>query len=151
MPSLNEILRRFRFHGVPGAPALVPVPVDRTAELEAELTPVFAALAEVQGVAAATVDTAEREARARRAAAAEEARRIVAEARGRVIAARDEAAAARQAEAEAESRRVLAAGEAEAERVGRLSAARVDALAELVVTRVLALAAAEVPPGQAGP
>jgi len=151
MPSLSEILRRFRFHGVPGTPALVPVPVDRTAEVETELTPVFAALTEVQRVAAATVDTAEREARARRAAAAEEAQRIVAEARGGVVAARDDAAAARLAEAEAERRGVLAAGETEAERVGRLSGARVDALAELVVARVLSLAAAEAPPGQEEP
>ncbi|HXZ62864.1 MAG TPA: hypothetical protein VEG62_08990, partial [Acidimicrobiales bacterium] len=83
-------------------------------------------------------------------AAADQARRVVAEARAGVIAARDEAAANRLALAEAERQRVVAAGVAEAERVRRVSTTRVDALAELVVSKVLALAAEPMPPDQAG-
>jgi len=43
LTSLGEILRRFRFHGVPRAPAAA-VPVDRAGKYEAELAPVFWAL-----------------------------------------------------------------------------------------------------------
>jgi len=150
MPSLSELLRRFRFHGVPGRPALMPVPVDRRAELAAELVPVFAALAGAQRAAAAGSGAADRDARDQRLAAADQARRVVAEARAGVIAARDEAAANRLALAEAERQRVVAAGVAEAERVRRVSTTRVDALAELVVSKVLALAAEPMPPDQAG-
>jgi hypothetical protein len=35
MTALGEFLRRFRFHGEPGAPAAVGVPADRSGELEA--------------------------------------------------------------------------------------------------------------------
>jgi vacuolar-type H+-ATPase subunit H len=139
MPALGEILRRFRFHGVPGAPTAAAVPSDRTAELEGELAPVFAALEGAQRSAGDATAHAEERARARRAEAAAEGQRIVAEARAGVAAARDEAASARLAAGEEECRRVRAAGQAEAARVRRVAAQRSDALVELVVAHVLAL------------
>ena len=62
--ALSDILRRFRFHGVPGAPAVVAVPADRAAEVESELAPVFA-----------TLDAAQRSSRELVAAAQSDARR----------------------------------------------------------------------------
>ena len=141
MAALGDILRRFRFHGVPGAPVLVGVPADRNAALRAELTPVFAALEDAQRGAAQLVAAAEHDAMERRTAALEEGRRLVAEAYAGSAAARTEAADARLSVAEAECRTVLADGHAEARRVGRLAAERTDALVDLVVGHVMELAA----------
>lgn len=140
MPALGDVLRRFRFHGVPGAPTVVAVPADRTAELESELAPVFAALEDAQRAAADAVTAAEHRARERRAVAITEGERIVAAARAGVTAARDEAASARLTSAESEARQVIEAGRTEAARVVRVAAQRADAVAELVVTRILAAA-----------
>lgn len=45
MPGLRDLWRRFRPIGAPGAPSAAGVPVDQRARAEAELEPVFAALA----------------------------------------------------------------------------------------------------------
>jgi uncharacterized membrane protein YqiK len=45
MPGLRDLLHRFRPIGAPGAPSAAGVPVDQRARAEAELEPVFAALA----------------------------------------------------------------------------------------------------------
>jgi len=151
--ALGEILRRFRFHGVPGAALALGVPADRTAELEAELAPVFSALEEAQRRADATVATASREAARLRADAVEHGSRLVAQARAGVGAARAEVVAARLAQASTESGRLLAAGQSEADRIGRVAAARLPDLVDQVVQRVLTLAApaeAPSPDGQAG-
>jgi len=140
MTALGEILRRFRFHGVPGAPIILGVPADRTTVLRAELAPVFAALEDAQRGAAQLVATAEHDAMDRRVAAVEEGRRLVAEAHAGSAAARTEAVDARLDVAEAECRRVLAEGQAEAQRVAHLAAERTDALVDLVVQHVMALA-----------
>ncbi len=140
MPALGEILRRFRFHGVPGAPTSVAVPADRTTELEAELAPVFAALEDAQRAAEDALAASERAAREHRSAAVVEAQWLVADARSGVIAARDAAASVRLAEADVECRRVRAEGRDEARRVAHVSAERIDALVDLVVARVLAWA-----------
>jgi len=140
MAALGEILRRFRFHGVPGAPSVVGVPADRTAGLRAELTPVFGALGEVQRRADELVTAAERDAARVRAEATGEARRILAAATDGRAAVRAEATAAGRARAEATRAGVLAAGRAEAQRVAAQASARTDALVERVVAHVLALA-----------
>jgi len=140
MASLGDILRRFRFHGVPGAPTAVGVPADRTAELEGELSPVFATLEGVQRRTAELETTAEHDARQRRAAAVEEGRQLIARARAGAAGARAQAVDARLALAEAECHEVLAAGQAEAQRIRGLAAERTDAVVELVVTQVLAVA-----------
>ncbi len=136
MSSVGDILRRFRVHGVPGAPATLAVPADRTAALRTELEPVFRSLEGAQDEAVAIVADAEHRAGQHCADAAGRARRIVAEARAGVVEARDEAAAAQFAQAAAECARVRAAGEAEAERVARVAAERLDALVESVVAHV---------------
>jgi hypothetical protein len=140
--SLGEILRRFRVHGAPGAPAAAGVPVDRTGEVEAELEPVFSALEDAQRHGVALVAAAERDAAGRRADAVEEGHRIVAEARIQQAAGRAEAASALLAQADGERARLLAAARMEADRIGRVTAARTPALVDDVVRRVLALGAA---------
>jgi hypothetical protein len=140
--SLGEILRRFRVHGAPGAPATAGVPVDRTGEVEAELEPVFSALEDAQRHGVALVAAAERDAAGRRADAVEEGHRIVAEARMQQAAGRAEAASALLAQADGERARLLAAARMEADRIGRVTAARTPALVDDVVRRVLALGAA---------
>jgi hypothetical protein len=62
MPTLRELLNRFRPAGTPGAPGGAAVPADRVAELAAELAPVFEALtaarAEADAIRAASVTQA---------------------------------------------------------------------------------------------
>jgi regulator of protease activity HflC (stomatin/prohibitin superfamily) len=72
MPGLRELLSRFRAAGAPGAPGVAGMPVDRRADVTAELEPVFAALA-------ATTAECER----LRADGAAEAQRCLDEARNR--------------------------------------------------------------------
>jgi vacuolar-type H+-ATPase subunit H len=137
----GEILRRFRFHGVPGAPSAVAVPADRPAELERELAPVFAALEAAEKTGRAIVDQALREADRRRAEATVAARRVVSEAVASGAAVRSEAAAATLAAAETTRNEVLAAARAEAARVAGLAAERVPALVEAVVAHALTFGA----------
>ena len=140
MPALSDILRRFRFHGVPGAPSSVAVPADRDAEAERELDPVFAELRSSLQFSQEVVSTAEKEAERRRAYGHEQARQILDEARSGAAAARAQAAAARLAAGELECRRVLAEGRREAERVARVAETRIPALVEKVVEQVLVIA-----------
>jgi len=135
--ALGEILRRFRFHGVPGAPAAAAVPIDRGAELEAELAPIFSALEATELAAAEVVAAARRAAAKRRSDASEEARQLVQAARAGASAARAGAAATGLQVAAAERSRVLAAGLAEAERVGRVASGRTPALVDEVVRQIL--------------
>lgn len=141
MVGLGEILRRFRFHGVPGAPLAVGVPGDRTSEIARELAPVFSALEEPQRRARAMVEEAERHAARRRAEAAVHADRLLAEARAGAPAARAQVVTDRLAGAEDRSRRELAAGKAEADRVDRVVAERLPAMVDEVVRRALSLVA----------
>jgi len=139
VPALGEILRRFRFHGVPGAPAPAGVPAERGEELDAELLPVFSALENAQHLAADVAAAAARDAARRRADAVEHGRRLVAEARARAGAERAEAAAVYLARAEAERDQVLAAAQTEVDRIDRVAAERMPVLVDEVVRRVLAL------------
>jgi vacuolar-type H+-ATPase subunit H len=141
--ALGEILRRFRFHGVPGAPSSVAVPADRPAELERELAPVFAALDDAEAAARAILDRALREADRRRAEATDAAMRAVAEANASAAAARSESATATLEVAETTRTRLLEAARAEAERIADQSAERAPALVEKVVAHVLAFGTSE--------
>jgi vacuolar-type H+-ATPase subunit H len=137
LPPLGELLRRFRFLGVPGAPASAAVPVDRRAVRAAELAPVLAALHGAETEAAAIVARAELEAAHRREAAAARADSIVAEARTRAKAVRAEATEARLADARARSRRVVDDARREVARLERRMAARRPAVVGELVARVL--------------
>ena len=147
MSALSEILRRFRSHGVPGAPSVIAVPADRATEAAHELDPVFAALQPAQRLSREVVSAAESEALRRRARAHEQARQLLEGARSGAAAARAQAAASRLEAGEAECNRVLAEGRLEAERMARRAEERMPALVDQVVSRVLALA----PPPRGAP
>lgn len=144
MAAPSEFLRRFRVHVVPGAPGAVPAPADRSAELEAEVAPIFAALEEAQRDATVIVAETERDAAAGRATAVEHGQRLVADARAGCDAARAAALEHVLAGADRERDRLLAGGRAEADRIARVAAERMPALIDDVVRRVLAQA--EAPP-----
>ena len=139
MAAVGEILRRFRFHGVPGAPAPAGVPVDRTAEIEAELAPVFSLLEAAQHRATELDEGATADAARRRGEAAEHVRHILAQARTEADAARMESATVRLAQAQREARELAERARLEAERIARVSAERTPGLVEEVVRRVLVL------------
>jgi len=137
--AVGDILRRFRFHGVPGAPAPAGVPFDHAAQIEAELVPVFSALEAAQRRADALAEEAQTDARRRRAVAAENAHRILVEARAQADAARAESAALRLAHAESQKRALAESARAEADRVTTSAAERTPDLVEEVVRRVLVM------------
>lgn len=140
MASLSEILRRFRFHGVPGAPAVVGVPADRTEQIEAELLPVFAALADAQRANDELVAQAQVESQRRRTVARQEALSIMEAARRNAATTRSDAAAARLREAQAECTETLDRARSESQRIVSAAEERMPALVEEIVGRVFALA-----------
>ncbi|MCH0539674.1 hypothetical protein I3F58_08855 [Streptomyces sp. MUM 203J] len=130
MAGFRDFLTRFRPVGTPGPAVPGGVPADRTAQITAELEPVFASL-----------EATETEARLVRARAAEEAARIRGEAersaRAAVARARRDAAGIRAesarralARAESEAASLLAAADRDVVRVRRRAAARMPALVE---------------------
>jgi len=137
--AIGEILQRFRFHGVPGAPAPASVPVDRVAAIEAELAPAFSLLEAAQQSAAELVGSATDDAARRRSEATGHAQSVLAQARLDAIAARAESAAARLALVDVQCRALTEDARAEAERIERVVAERIPGLAEELVGRVLAL------------
>ena len=143
--AAGDFLRRFRFHGVPGAPAPAGVPVDRSRALEAELAPVFALLQPEQSRVAQLIREASAEAAHRRAEWANHVERLLDEARSEAVAVRAQAAARVLAEAEGQRRALVTEAREEAQRVSRVAAERTPMLVEEVVRRVLAMG--EPPPG----
>jgi len=137
--SLGEILRRFRFHGVPGAPAAAAVPTDRVGEYEVELAPVFAALEVAQHRASDLVAAAAMEATRRRADAVEQGHRLVADARAGAGSARTEGARAILSRADGERISLLGAAALEADRITGVAAERTPTLVDHVVRWVLTL------------
>jgi len=93
LPQLSDFLNRFRPAGAPGAATRAGVPVDRTAELSAEVAPVLAQLAAVAAEGERIVAAAERDSSAIMDDARERAALIAAEARTSARAARAQAAA----------------------------------------------------------
>jgi vacuolar-type H+-ATPase subunit H len=132
------LLRRFRFLGVPGAPAAVGVPVDRRAVRAAELAPVLQALAGAEAEAAAIVARAEQDAAHRRERAAARAHSIVAEASDRAGAVRAEATAARLTDAQVRSVQVVDEARRVVADLDRRTAARSSVVVDELVSRVLA-------------
>lgn len=139
MPAVGDFLRRFRFHGVPGAPRPGGVPVDRTREFEAELDPVFSLLEDTQRAAGSLVEEAMADAALRRARAAEHARSIVARAASDAEVARSESISERLARAGDQRSAMLARAGEEARRIDRVSAERAPPLVEEIVRRVLSM------------
>jgi hypothetical protein len=134
--AFRGFLRRFR-GGVPGAPLPAGVPVDRRAELEAELAPVFELLEATQREAVATVAAARTEAERRRAAAREAAAQLGAQTQRDAEAERSAAAANRRASAGVEGRALVDAAAAEVARIDRVAGERAPAMIERLVDRML--------------
>jgi flagellar biosynthesis/type III secretory pathway protein FliH len=122
---------------VPGAPVSAGVPVDRRAELEAELAPVLARLERPQREAEAIVAAARAEADRRRSLAVEKATQLVAQARAAAEAERRRAASDRLAGVDAERQSLLVAAAAEVERINRTAKERVPSLVTELATRLL--------------
>lgn len=135
--TVRDFLQRFRPAGTPGAAAGAGVPVDRVAELTAELAAVFALLAEVETETARIRQEAAVQAAIRREEAARTADRMVAGARLRAEAARAEAFTAARSEASAAARATVVAAEQEANRVRGRVDARLPGYVALAVERAL--------------
>jgi vacuolar-type H+-ATPase subunit H len=138
VPALSEILRRFRSHGVPGAPAVAAVPADHRQAVANELAPVFAALDEVQRRARGLTADAEAYAAAHREEATLRARRILADARSGAGNVQVDAMKASLAHTQRQRVLTLANGRQEAARIERVAAQRVPLLVDDTVRRVLA-------------
>ena len=136
MFAFGGILRQFR-GGVPGAPVSAGVPVDRRAELEAELAPVLARLEQPQREADAIVAAARAEVDRRGALATEAAAQLIAHARASAAAEQSRAAAEHVAEAEAQRDALFKVAVAEAERIDRASEQRVPSLVTELAARLL--------------
>jgi flagellar biosynthesis/type III secretory pathway protein FliH len=137
--ALGEILRRFRFHGVPGAPVASGVPVDRAAVLGSEVAAVFAALQDDQRGAEALLAKADVEAERIRAAGAEQARKVAEASRKAAATARETVAARIRNETSKDSAAILAAARSEADRIERVAAERFPPLVTEIVRSVLAI------------
>jgi hypothetical protein len=145
MPRIRDVLHRFRPAGAPGAPSAAGVPVDRAADVAAELAPVFAELIDTERQCAAIRERAEQTAAATRSAAAEHARAIVAVAGGHVPAERAAAAARVRQSADGEFAAATAAAEREADELRRRAQERLPAAVERVVAYLSGLIAAGQP------
>lgn len=135
--ALGEILRRFRFHGVPGAPGAAGAEVERAQQIERELEPVFAALDRVQRRAQGMLAEAHEDAERARSDALVDGRRLVDEALVRAARVRAEAVASCLADAARERRRLLAAAEEEAARVRSAAAHRLPPVVAVTLERVV--------------
>src|SRR5579872_4049579 len=102
MASTSEILHRFRFHGVPGAPSNVAVPLDRSRQVESELAPVMSSIESAQSEARQLIEQAKHLAAKRRQDADEQARLIVEQGRLDAEKARQDSVAKRIDEAESQ-------------------------------------------------
>jgi vacuolar-type H+-ATPase subunit H len=133
MARVRDILYRFRPAGSPGAAGTAGVPVDRGADLAAELGPLFAQLADTETACDALVETARSEAVARHGRAIDAAHALIERARDEAVVERAASAAATQSAGETQLASILAHAEAEAEEVRRRAAARLpDHVARVV-------------------
>lgn len=137
MPRVRDLLYRFRPAGAPGAASSAGVPVDRRADLAAELDPVFAHLVATERECAEIVSAAHRAADACRAQASHKAGSCVATARERLDDERASAAVVqRPGGPEAD---VQDASPAEVAEVRRRADERMATYVDRVVDRVLPL------------
>lgn len=130
MPSVREFLERLRPSGTPGAPSAAGVPVDRVAEVAAELEPVFDALDAVQTEAERTRQQAAEEAKRIREDGHERARAISADATQKAGAERASAAAAVEARRETVVHAILDTARTRAADIARSADERMPAFAD---------------------
>lgn len=147
MAGLRDILDRFRPAATPGAPGRRGVPVDRAAERESELAPLFAVLAETEQAAADVRRRAVAEADRVRRDAQRHAETLVADARTRVEAVRAGARANAMASVDREREQARLATRHVTEQRRRRAAEKTPAL----VARAVALARTELGAVPVGP
>lgn len=139
MPRVRDVLHRFSPVGAPGAASSAGVPVDRTADLAAELAPVLALLADTERQCREIVAAAEREAAAVRAGAEQRARAAVAAARAQVDQERAAVVSRALQQQSTERAQALAAAEREAGELRRRAAGQLRGHVLQVVAAVSAL------------
>lgn len=136
MPGVGDVLQRFRPAGAPGAAAAAGVPVDRVAEVEAELAPVFLLLEEVERACARIREQGATEAENRRRAALAAVDRVLAEAHEQAAVEHANSALRRRRQHDDERRQLLAAAAREADEVRRRARERMPGLIDRVVLEV---------------
>lgn len=141
MPSVRELLARFRPVGVPGAASAAGVPVDRVADRTAELAPVFAQLARTEQECDAILEAAERQAQDLSRAHQRRAEQILAAARARVEEERAGVLSDLRREGDAQAEAELERAREQADRVRRRAAVVVDDKVAQVTASVRALIA----------
>lgn len=139
MARVRDILYRFRPAGAPGAAGEAGVPVDRAADLAAELEPLFAQLADTEAECAALVEQARGNAVRRRARDAKSAESVVAVAREHADVERAAAATVARQLDQPGLASVLVAAQAEAEALRLRAAARIPVEVARVVEVVRAV------------
>lgn len=138
MPRARDVLERLRPVGAPGAAGPAGVPVDRRAEITAELEPVFATLADVEAEVARLREASVAQARQRSDLASGRAEQVLARARREAQAERAEVAARLRHQADVAAAEARAAAEAEAELIRRRARRRLPSLVARVVEQVRA-------------
>lgn len=142
---VQDLLTRFRPAGAPGPAGATGVPADRHESVAAELAPVFAALAEVEGECDRLRAEATRQAARRTATAAEAARTLVTRAREAAPAERDAAAVAAREAGVDELAQLAADADADAEAIRRRAEQLLPLRLSTVLERVRADLAAALP------
>jgi hypothetical protein len=138
MPSARDMLERFRPVGTPGPAAPAGVPMDRRAQLEAELGPVLSALSATEGECERIRSSAQAHAERTRSEAAARASGVIANARSRAEAERAAVAAHELRRSERQAAAEVAAAAREAAELGRRARVRTPPLVAQVVDRVRA-------------
>ncbi|MFG1949268.1 hypothetical protein [Nonomuraea sp. NPDC048826] len=141
MARLREFAGRFRPAGVPGAAAPAAVPADLRACREAELEPVFAALAETARTCSDMREQAEKDARETERQAGERCEAILADARSRTAAERADALAVARSRVLAENAALLDEARRTAHDIRERARSRLPHLVERVLDRIRALGA----------
>jgi hypothetical protein len=136
MPRVRDLLYRFRPAGAPGAATAAGVPADRSADLAAELEPLFALLASTEQECAEIGAAATRELPLIRAKGAERARGVIADATARSQAERAAVTAQLRQRVESESAQLLVAAEREAAGVRELADGRMPEFTARIVGEV---------------
>jgi len=132
----RDLLYRFRPAGAPGAASATGVPVDRVADLEAELQPLFDDLARTGLEFADIIARARRAAADAHMAAVDRAAGLVTAARARVGGEHAAAMALTRERGESDSAAVLAAAERDAAQVRRRGEERMQSFVDSVLASV---------------
>ncbi|MHB1504743.1 MAG: hypothetical protein ACYCTL_12130 [Acidimicrobiales bacterium] len=137
MATVAELLRRFRFSGVPGAPVSAGVPSNRLDQVHAELAGVLASLQGIVGAADQVRAAAEQGAERKRSEGAAEAKAILAEASSLAAAAMKDAEGLVRSKAMVESAALVEQARAEADRIDNEASTRLAAVAVEIADRIL--------------